>query len=58
MVDIYDHFTVFEGKKVLTTWAHDRSVLIRYVEIEPLTKAESLKPTKVKYPVQFHRRKL
>jgi hypothetical protein len=31
--------------------------LIRYVEIEPLTSAEQLKPTKVKFPIQLHRRK-
>lgn len=57
MVDIYDHFTIYKGMKVLTTWANDRSVLIRYVELEPLSKAEKAQPTKVKFPVQFHRRK-
>ena len=57
LIDIYDHFTVHKGKKVLTTWWADRSVLIRYVEIEPLTSAEQLKPTKVKFPIQLHRRK-
>lgn len=34
LVDIYDHFTTFEGKKWLTTWANDFSVLLRAVEIE------------------------
>jgi hypothetical protein len=57
LIDIYDHFTIHKGKKVLTTWWADRSVLIRYVEIEPLTSAEQLKPTKVKFPIQLHRRK-
>lgn len=57
MVDIYDHFTVHKGKKILTTWWADRSVLLRYVEIEPLTSAELLKPNKVKFPIQLHRRK-
>lgn len=57
LVDIYDHFTVFEWKKVLTTWCADRTMLIRYIELEPLTKAEQLKPTKVKFPIQLHRRK-
>jgi hypothetical protein len=32
-------------------------MLIRYIELEPLTKAEQLKPTKVKFPIQLHRRK-
>lgn len=57
LIDIYDHFTVHKGKKVLTTWWADRTILIRYVEIEPLTSAEQLKPTKVKFPIQLHRRK-
>jgi hypothetical protein len=57
MVDIYDHFTVYKGKKILTTWGANNSVLLRYVEIEPLTEAEKLKPNKVKFPIQLHRRK-
>ena len=57
MVDIYDHFTVHKGKKVLTTWWADRTILLRYVEIEPLNSAEQLKPTKCKFPIQLHRRK-
>lgn len=57
MVDIYDHFMVHNGYKVLTTWTNDRSILIRYIELEPLSKAEKAKPTKVKFPIQFHRRK-
>lgn len=57
MVDIYDHFTVHNGKKILSTWWADRTILLRYVEIEPLTSAELLKPNKVKFPIQLHRRK-
>ena len=57
MVDIYDHFCVYDGKKWLTTWTTDRTVLIRAIEIEPLTMAEKKKPTKCKFPVQLHRRK-
>lgn len=57
MVDIYDHFMVDDGYKVLTTWANDRSILIRYEKLAPLSKAEKAKPTKVKFPIQFHRRK-
>ena len=56
-VDIYDHFTVYEGAKWLTTWANNRQTLIRAIEIEPLTEAEKRKPTKVKFPIQLHRRK-
>lgn len=58
LVDIYDHFTIYDGKKWLTTWANNRDKLIRCVEIEPLTAAEKSKPDKVKFPVQLHRRKV
>jgi len=57
LVDIYDHFTTFQGKKLLTTWAADRSIMIRIVELAPLTEVERKKPSKIEYPVQIHRRK-
>jgi len=57
LCDIYDHFTVFEWRKYLTTWANNRTLNIRMVEIEWLTEAEIKKPHKVKFPVQIHRRK-
>lgn len=57
LIDVYDHYTTYEGKKILTTWANDRTILLRYVEIEPLSNAEKKKPSKVKFPIQLHRRK-
>lgn len=57
LIDIYDHFTTFEWKKYLTTWGADRTVLLRKIELEPLTEAERKKPSKIEYPVQIHRRK-
>ena len=57
MVEIYDHYTVFEGKKYLTTWINGRENLIRCIELAPLSKAEKLNPMKIKYPVIFHRRR-
>jgi len=57
MVDLYDHYMIYDGKKWLTTWANERGLLIRAIEIEPLTEAERRKPTKTKFPVQLHRRK-
>lgn len=57
MADIYDHFTVFEWKRILTTWGLDRTTLIRYIELEPLNENEKLKPNKIKFPIQLHRRK-
>ena len=57
LVDIYDHFTTYNGKKYLTTWANNRELCIREIEIEPLTSTEKLNPSKILYPVQIHRRK-
>ncbi len=57
LIDVYDHYTVFEWKKVLTTWANWRNLLIRYVELDALTNAEALNPLKVQFPIQIHRRK-
>lgn len=57
MVAIYDHFMVYDGKKYLTTWANDRNILIRVMEIGALTEAEKRKPSKISFPVQLHRRK-
>lgn len=57
MVDIYDHFCVFEWKKYLSTWINERNDCIRLVELEPLTNSEKLNPNKIKFPIQLHRRK-
>jgi hypothetical protein len=56
-VDVYEHYTIHNVKKYLTTWINDRSVLIRAVELAPLTKAEEMNPMKCRFPVVFHRRK-
>lgn len=57
VVDVYSHYLVFGDKKYLTSWANDRETLLQLEELSPLTKAERKKPTKVKFPIQFHRRK-
>lgn len=57
LFDAYDHFTIRDWKKVLTTWANQRNDLIRYVEIEPLNNKEKNNLNKVKFPIQIHRRK-
>lgn len=56
-VDLYEHYTIFEGKKYLTTWVNERSILIRAIEIAPLTKAEELDQMKCNFGIIFHRRK-
>lgn len=55
--DLYEHYTIHEGKKVLTTWVNNREKLIRYVELAELTQAEQMNPLKTKFNIVFHRRK-
>lgn len=57
LVDIYDHYTIFNWKKVLTTWANNRTLLIRYIELEDLTKQKYINFNKIEFPVKLHRRK-
>lgn len=57
LVDIYDHFTIFEWHKYLTTWTANREQLIRIIELWPLSEAEKKNPLKCKYPVVIYRRK-
>lgn len=56
-VDLYEHYTIYEGKKYLTTWVNERSLLIRAIEIAQLTKAEEMNPMKCNFGIIFHRRK-
>lgn len=51
MFDVYHHFTVFDGRKYLTSWANGRTLLIRCVEIKPELKEEKKNPHLVKFPV-------
>lgn len=55
--DLYEHYTIYDGKKCLTTWVNGRSTLIRYVELGELTKAEKMNPMKCNFNIVFHRRK-
>lgn len=57
LYNIYDHYTTHDGKKYLTTWANNRTLCIRMIELEGLSEAERKKPSKVSFPVQIHRRK-
>jgi hypothetical protein len=57
MVSMVMFFTCYGGSKWLTYWVNDFEICLRAVEIEPLSKSEKLKHSKVKFPVQIHRRK-
>lgn len=56
MTSLYYHFTTFEGKKLMTIWSNNFEYCLRKVELEGLTKAEKLNPSKVRFPIQLHRR--
>ncbi len=57
MISIKYHFTSFEWYKYLTIWDSEFANLLRYVVLDPMTKAEKLNPMKIRYPIQLHRRK-
>lgn len=57
MTSLYYHFTTFEGKKWMTIWSNNFEYCLREVELEWLSKAEKLNPSKVRFPIQLHRRK-
>lgn len=57
LIDVYEHFTTYKGKKYLTTWVGQISICIRMIEIEPMTQQELKNPRKVSFPFQIHRRK-
>jgi hypothetical protein len=41
----------------MSVWANDYQYCLKVVELGPLTKAEKLNPSKVKFPVHLHRAK-
>ena len=57
MASVNYHFTTYEGMKYMTVWMNDFNDLLRIVEIESMTKSEKLNPSKVRFPIQLHRRK-
>ena len=57
LIDIYDHRTVYKGKKLYTTWAANRAVELRRVELEPVTEAETIKQSKIDFGITIYRRK-
>lgn len=57
LVDVYDHWTIYNGKKYFTTWAANRTHLLRKIELEPLTEAEKINPFKIDFGITIYRRR-
>ena len=55
MVDIYYHYMTFAGRKYLTAWMKDRTILVKIHEIKPKTKEQKADPRKIKFPVVLFR---
>lgn len=61
LVSIYNHITIFkkewsdEYMKVLTTWNASRTILLRYVEMQPLTENEKADPSTITLWVTLYR---
>ena len=62
-VDIYNHITVFKGKKdttaclYLTSWGSDITELMRLVKMRPLTKGEMADPSTIDFGIKLFRAK-
>ena len=50
-LDIYHHFTNFNGKKYIVTLANSRKTPIRIKEIEPVLKEEKKNPSMIQFPI-------
>lgn len=48
---IYRHYTILNGRKYCTEWANERTELIRFYEIKPVTEAEKKDPSLVPRPI-------
>jgi len=48
---IYNHYTIINGYKYLTTTANNWTLLIRIVRLEPITKEERANPLLVPFPI-------
>jgi hypothetical protein len=53
-VNIYHHFTIFNGKKYLITTNIDRNMILRMKEIEPVLKEEKENPALIPRPFAFY----
>lgn len=53
-VDIYHHFTIYDGKKWLVTTDANRKIIIRQKEIEAVTKEEKKNPALIPRPFAFY----
>ncbi len=50
-LDVYHHFTSFNGKKYIITLANDRATFIRIKELKPVLKEEKANPNLINYPI-------
>lgn len=48
---VYYHYTILDGKKCLACFVANRTVLVKLVQIEPLTDAEKEDVTLIPYPI-------
>jgi hypothetical protein len=50
-LDVYHHFTNFDGKKYVVSLANDRKTLIRIKELAPVLKEEKKNPNMIEFPI-------
>ena len=53
-LDVYHHFTNFNGKKYIVTLANSRKTPIRIKELQPVLKEEKKNPNMIEFPITLN----
>ena len=53
-LDVYHHFTNFNGKKYVVTLANSRKTPIRIMELKPVLKEEKKNPNMIEFPITLN----
>lgn len=51
IVEVYDHYTIIEGKKVLVTLANDYTKIVRLEVLAPILKEEKKNDANIEFPI-------
>lgn len=53
-LDIYHHFTNFNGKKYIVSLTNDRATILRIKELKPVLAEEKKNPNMIEFPITLN----
>lgn len=53
-LDIYHHFTNFNGKKYIVSLTNDRAIILRIKELKPVLSEEKKNPNMIEFPITLN----